>query len=236
MLSPKLAKLIEILPEPMVGVIAKKALNSYLNKYANLHIQGIENIKNTKRPIIFICNHLSNSDGLVLNKVLNIMNNFDVTFVLGVKLNDDVITKLGTYCVKTTPVKPNTADKEGLTKMVSILKSNNNILIFPEGTRSRNGAMIEARKGLSLIAKLSKAIIVPIGISGSEKLMPINKEGDMYKEDFHYADVYINIGEAFYLDKKHEGEDRKDYEKRAVDEAMYKIAELIPEEYRGVYK
>ncbi|MFL0249704.1 lysophospholipid acyltransferase family protein [Clostridium neuense] len=235
MLSPKLARIIEIFPASFAGYIGKKILNSYLNKYANISVQGIDELKKVQKPIIFICNHLSNSDGLVLNKILNVSDDFDVTFVAGVKLKHDAITQLGTYCVKTTPIKPNTADKEGLSKIIKILKSNHNILIFPEGTRSRTGAMIEATKGLALIAKLSKAIIVPIGIHGSEKLLPINKEGNMYKEDFQHADVEVKIGKAFYLDKKYQDENRKDYEKRVVDEAMYRIAELLPEKYRGVY-
>lgn len=234
-LSPKLARIIEILPVSFASYISKKVLNSYLNKYANINVQGIDELKNVQKPIIFICNHLSNSDGLVLNKILNVSNNFDVTFVAGVKLKHDAITHLGTYCVKTTPINPNTADKEGISKIIKILKSNNNILIFPEGTRSRNGAMIEAKKGLVLIAKLSKAIIVPIGINGSEKLMPINKNGEMYKEDFTYADVEVKIGKAFYLDKKGKDENRKDYEKRVIDDAMHRIAQLLPEKYRGVY-
>lgn len=233
--SPKLARMIEMLPVSLASYISKKFLDSYLNKYANISVQGIDELKNVEKPIIFICNHLSNSDGLVLNKILNVDNNFDVTFVAGIKLSHDAFTQLGIYCVKTTPIKPNTADKEGLSKIIKILKSNNSIALFPEGTRSRTGAMIEATKGLALIAKLSGAIIVPIGINGSENLMPINKEGDMYKEDFQYADVEVKIGKAFYLDKKRQDENRKDYEKRAVDEAMYRIAELLPEKYRGAY-
>lgn len=234
-LSPKLARIIEMFPVSLASYLSKKFLNSYLNKYANISVQGIDELKNVQKPIIFICNHLSNSDGLVLNKILNVDNNFDVTFVAGIKLKHDAITQLGTYCVKTTLIKPNTPDKEGLSKIIKILKSNNSILLFPEGTRSRTGAMAEANKGLALIAKLSGAIIVPVGINGSENLMPINKEGDMYKEDFQYADVEVKIGKAFYLDKKRQDENRKDYEKRAVDEAMYKIAELLPEKYRGAY-
>lgn len=181
---------------------------------------------------MFIGNHLSNSDGLVLNKVLK---DYDVTFVAGVKLKGDAITNLGTYCVKTTEIKPNTADKDGIYRVIDILKSNHNILMFPEGTRSRTGAMIEAKRGPLFIAKLSKAIIVPVGICGSEKLLPINKEGNMSNENFHHAKVEVNIGKPFYFDKRMKEESKKDYEKRALDNAMYKIAELIPENYRGVY-
>ncbi|MDP4144416.1 MAG: lysophospholipid acyltransferase family protein [Bacillota bacterium] len=232
MISPKLARLIEFLPEGAVGFFANKLLNHYLNKNARIHIEGMENIDDLQGPILFICNHLSNSDGLVLSRVLK---KKDPTFVAGVKLEKDVITKMGFYIVKTTPVVPNTADKEGLAKIIKILRNGENILIFPEGTRSRVGSMIEAKRGLFFIAKTSKAIIVPIGIHGSEKLLPINEDGDMSKESFKSADVYINIGRPFRFSDKVEGEDRKSYEDRVVKEAMYKIAELIPEEYRGVY-
>lgn len=236
MISPKVARIIEILPTNLVGALGKKILDYYLKKYANIHVEGIEGIKNIERPIIFICNHLSNSDGLVLNKVLNILNDLDVTFIAGVKLKGDVITKLGTYCVKTTPIKPNTADKEGISKVISILKNGGKVLLFPEGTRSRTGQMIEAKKGLLLFHKLSKAVIVPIGIHGTEKLLPINKAGNMYEESFQHADVYVKFGEPFDMEKIQKGEDKKEHENKVMEDAMRRIAALIPEEYRGFYK
>jgi 1-acyl-sn-glycerol-3-phosphate acyltransferase len=83
---------------------------------------------------------------------------------------------------------------------------------------------------------MSNAKLVPIGMCGTENLLPINDEGDMRSETFHHADVYVNIGKPFDIAKKGKDEDRKVYEERATDEAMRKIAELLPEEYRGVYK
>lgn len=228
-----MAKFLEFLPEKYVKILATKILNSKLKKYANLHIEGKENLKDIKAPIIFICNHLSNSDGLIFNSVLK---EYDPTFVAGVKLNDDKVTNLGIIAVKTTPVVPNSPDIEGLTKMVKILKNGENIFLFPEGTRSRTKTMNKAKRGLHLIAKMSKAIIVPIGIYGSEVLLPISEDGNMSGETFYNADVYINFGKAFYLSKKFDGENKREYEDRAVEEAMMKISELLPEQYRGVYK
>ncbi|PJI07673.1 MULTISPECIES: lysophospholipid acyltransferase family protein [Clostridium] len=232
MISPVVAKIIELLPDTVTGFLSRNILKMYLKKYADIQVRGMENLKGINTPIMFIGNHLSNSDGLVLNKVLE---DYDVTFVAGVKLNKDAITKLGTYCVKTTPIKPNTADKEGISRIIKLLRNKNNIFVFPEGTRSRTGGMIEAKKGPLLIAKMGKAVIVPVGICGSEKLMPIDKSGNMYDESFHYAKVKVNIGKPFYFGSRNKDENKKDYEKRVIDDAMYKIAELIPEEYRGVY-
>lgn len=232
MISPVVARIIELLPDTVTGFLSRNILKMYLKKYADIQVRGMENLKGINTPIMFIGNHLSNSDGLVLNKALE---DYDVTFVAGVKLNKDAITKLGTYCVKTTPIKPNTADKEGISRIIKLLRNKNNIFVFPEGTRSRTGGMIEAKKGPLLIAKMGKAVIVPVGICGSEKLMPIDKSGNMYDERFHYAKVKVNIGKPFYFGSRNKDENKKDYEKRVIDDAMYKIAELIPEEYRGIY-
>lgn len=232
-ISPKVIKLLELLPEKYVKILATIILNNKLKKYAKLHINGKENLKDLKAPIIFICNHLSNSDGLIFNWVLK---EYDPIFVAGVKLQGEKVTNLGTIVVKTTPVVPNSPDIEGLTKIVKLLKKGENIFLFPEGTRSRTKTMNRAKRGLHLIAKMSKAIIVPIGVYGSEILLPISENGNMSGETFYSADVYINFGKPFYLSEKSAEESKKEYEERAVREAMKKISELLPEQYRGVYK
>lgn len=145
MIATTTAKLINILPGKYVTYISKKIVDKYLKKYANINIEGSENLKGIKIPTIFICNHLSNSDGLVLNKVLK---EIDPTFVAGVKLSDNALTSLGVNVIKTTNIIPNTADKEGLKKIIKIVRRGESILIFPEGTRSRVGSLIEAKKGI----------------------------------------------------------------------------------------
>lgn len=231
LISPTMAKFLNLIPERILIAFIKRYADSLLNKYAYIEINGIEKVRGVEGPIIFISNHLSNSDGLVLSKVLK---EFDPTFVAGVKLGKNKFTNLGMIIVKTTPIKPDSADKEGLTKIVDITKQGGNILMFPEGTRSRTGKMIKAKRGLFLIARLTKATIVPFGISGSEKLMPIEEKG-MEFEKFHHAKVTINFGEPFRLRAKGKEEDKKQYEENFIDECMYKIAALVPEEYRGEY-
>jgi len=231
MISPILLRIIDFLPDKVVSFIANKLLDTYISKYANIKTHGMEKIADIKSPIIFICNHLSNADGIVLNRLLKDNN---VTFVAGIKLTDNKLTKLGFHVAKTINIKPNSADKEAISKIVNTLKQGNNIMIFPEGTRSRNGKMCEGKKGLLLMAKLSKATIVPIGIWGTEKLLPID-EKDMASEKFNYSDVNINIGEPVLIPKKNEDEDKSQYHDRAMYEIMCAIAMLLPDEYKGVY-
>jgi 1-acyl-sn-glycerol-3-phosphate acyltransferase len=232
MISPGMAKVIGYLPKGLVQWLSKKMLNGYIEKYADLKINGIENLKNIKRPVLFICNHLSNSDALVIS---NVLKEEDITFVAGIKLSNNPLTNLGITITKTITIKPNTADKDAISKIIKTLKAGKNILIFPEGTRSRNASMIEARRGVFLVQKLSKAAIIPLGISGTEKLLPVNKE-DMTLEKFHYAKVTLNIGKQIEMPEKVKDEDKHNYEERSVRFMMEKVAELLPESYRGVYK
>ncbi|KOR25598.1 lysophospholipid acyltransferase family protein [Clostridium sp. L74] len=231
MISPRMTKIIGHMPKGLLKFLSQKILNSYMNKYANLSINGKENLENINKPIIFISNHLSNSDALIINKVLK---DQDITFIAGIKLKDNSLTKLGLEITKTIPIKPNTADKEAIYSIVKTLKAGNNILIFPEGTRSRTAKLMEPKKGVILIQKLSKATIVPLGISGTEKLLPIN-EKDMALERFQYADVTINIGKALEIPKKDKEESKHEYEDRIMNYFMGQIAKLIPKEYRGIY-
>jgi 1-acyl-sn-glycerol-3-phosphate acyltransferase len=231
MISPTMLKLIDILPDKVVAFIANKLIDSYINKYANIKTYGMEKMKAVEAPKIFICNHLSNADGIIMSRILKDQN---VTFVAGVKLTDNKLTKLGFHVAKTINIKPNSADKDAISKIINTLKQGNNIMIFPEGTRSRDGKMIEAKKGLLLMAKLSKATIIPMGIWGTEKLLPIN-DSNMASEKFNYADVNINIGDPVNILDKSEDEDKNQYHDRAMHGIMSSIAGLLPEEYRGVY-
>ena len=83
---------------------------------------------------------------------------------------------------------------------------------------------------------MSKAEIIPIGMAGTDKLLPISEEGNMGSETWHNADVTINIGEKIVFKPKEKDEDRHEYDDRCMDNLMRSIANLLPENYRGIYR
>lgn len=222
---------VTMLPEGMQRFLAKRYLEYQLRKKAKIKIEGEENFNLITEPVIFISNHLSNLDAVIFISLLK--ERFDPYFVAGVKLNKEKLTNLFKLLFKTIDIKPNSADIESMKAIISKVKEGNNLVIFPEGTRSRVGSMIEAKKGILLIAKLTKAQIMPLSIMGTEKVLPINT--DMGNERIHEGNITIRIGKPFNIPTKEKDEGKNEYEERAMNEIMGSIAKNLDEEYRGYY-
>lgn len=60
----------------------------------------------------------------------------------------------------------------GLKETLKRLKRGEMVLIFPEGTRSRDGEVAPLKAGFSSLARRSKAALVPIGIDGAFQAWP----------------------------------------------------------------
>lgn len=220
-----------LLPDPLPAKIVKSYIYSQINNHAKIQVRGLENLSSDyKRPFLFVCNHLSNSDAIILNKVLE---KEKLIFVAGKKLGTTSFTSLGLNIVRSIPISQNSPDKDAIKKVIAAVKEGNSILIFPEGTRSRTAKMIEGKKGILLISKLTHAPIIPIGIWGTEKPLPIKE--DMGKEEFYDAEININIGEVSNLPQKSGDETKGDWEVNCLNHIMTKIAVLLPKEYRGFY-
>jgi 1-acyl-sn-glycerol-3-phosphate acyltransferase len=92
------------------------------------------------------------------------------------------------------------------------------MIIFPEGTRSQNGELGEAEKGITLLAKiLEPVLLIPVGICFDNE----------YKRSGLNLGKSLNleIGETYLYEK---GKDKKD-----IDFYMNKLAETLPEKMRG---
>jgi 1-acyl-sn-glycerol-3-phosphate acyltransferase len=120
-------------------------------------------------------------------------------------------------------------DIKALRKIISLMEENNILVIAPEGTRSRTGALIEAKPGVSYLATKLKRPIIPVGITGTEDK---NLLGNLKK--LRRSHVTVTAGPAFTLPPLGR-ENRDEALKSYTDEIMCHIAALLPEKYRGVY-
>jgi len=67
------------------------------------------------------------------------------------------------------PIRRGMADLSGLSRALEVLKTGGALILFPEGTRMRDGELHPARPGVGMLAVNADARIVPCFISGSNR-------------------------------------------------------------------
>ena len=65
------------------------------------------------------------------------------------------------------PVDRDGAGAKGLKAILSRLLAGGGIILFPEGTRTRDGALLPARSGIGLIVVKSAAPVIPVRVFGT---------------------------------------------------------------------
>ena len=125
------------------------------------------------------------------------------------------------------PVRRGEADMHALKAAIRALEKGYIFGIAPEGTRNHNGILIRALPGTVTLALHTGAPVLPVAHWGGEKLMKNLKR-------FKRTDFHIRLGEPFKVDVQGV-KVTSEIRQQIVDEMMYEIAKLMPEEYRGAY-
>jgi 1-acyl-sn-glycerol-3-phosphate acyltransferase len=121
------------------------------------------------------------------------------------------------------------SDLPAMRDVITRMKNGQVLVIAPEGTRSRTGALIEAKTGVSYLAAKLGYPIVPAALAGTSDKTFFNN-----LRHFRKTHVILRAGEPFTLPPL-PAKDRDEVLQRYTDEIMCRIAVLLPEEYRGVY-
>ncbi|MFZ0534308.1 MAG: lysophospholipid acyltransferase family protein [Anaerolineales bacterium] len=125
------------------------------------------------------------------------------------------------------PVQRGQADTSAFRSGLEALRQGKILGIAPEGTRSGHGRLQRGLPGIVILAQYSEAPILPLVYYGGEKLHDnINR---LKRTDFN-----IRVGKLFKLIFP-EGKLDREVRIKMVDEIMYQMASLLPEEYRGHY-
>jgi 1-acyl-sn-glycerol-3-phosphate acyltransferase len=121
-------------------------------------------------------------------------------------------------------------DRRALRKAMEALKQGKVLGIAPEGTRSKTGALQRGRGGAAYIACLTGVPLVPVGVIGIEKALSELRH-------LRRPQVKVVIGQPFTLPPlPRQAGGKSEPLKQYTTQIMHRIAELLPEEYRGVYR
>lgn len=121
----------------------------------------------------------------------------------------------------------NAVDREAFRQALQALNQGRILAVFPEGTRSKDGRLLQGKPGVTALAQRSQAPLLPVAFYGYENFWANLKK--LRRTDFHMV-----VGKPFRLQLNGEYLSR-DVRQAVVDEMMYRVAELLPEKYRGYY-
>lgn len=139
-------------------------------------IEKIGEIEKLDRPCIFIGNHQSFLDGFILSQSLknNILNNS--YFLAKIAHFKKSMMKYFAENSNIILIDINKDLSETLQAMATALRKGKNMIIFPEGTRTRDGELQKFRKFYAILAKELEVDIQPFAIKGAYELFPANKK------------------------------------------------------------
>lgn len=196
---------------------------------SRISVEGLENVPRLG-PALFVCNHCSNVDGIVLiGYLVPAMRRPTVWLGKEEALRWPILG----WAVRqngVVGVRRGGGDLEVFRLARSVLDGGRVLTIFPEGTRSRTGALQTAKDGATLLAVRSGAPVVPVAIIGSQRFWP---RGKLLPRPFRR--MTMRVGEPFTLQMP-DAPDRHEALQLATAELMGRIAALLPAEQRGVYE
>lgn len=145
----------------------------FLTIFCPTKIIGRKYLKITKKkPTIFTCNHQSNFDAVILKCRIN--TKFKVMAkesLFRTKFKNWFFRNVvGAY-----PVNRGEKDVTSIKTTLKYLKENKSLLIFPEGTRNKDGNMSEFKTGVVMFAIKTDAYVVPSAFQRPPKLFRRNK-------------------------------------------------------------
>ena len=191
--------------------------------WINLHVSGWENIP-ADGPVIMMGNHINMLDPVVM---VSFFPDRDIVPLAKLEAFQQPFMRYFVRHYGAIPVNRGEADLKALKLAFDYLESGYVVMLYAEGHRSKTG-LIQGQDGSAYLALKSDAIVVPAAIWGTDGF-PLKWLGKLRP-----MDVHMSFGRPFRFCKP-EGRIPRELFRPMTDEAMYRIADLLPENWRGVY-
>ena len=198
--------------------LCKPPVQLFFAIFTRWRVHGRENIPR-KGPVLVVSNHMTFAEPPVLSILLRRPSRF--------------ATKEGFFRFRplgwvlsswgAIPVHPGRADRSDIRRMEEHLNKGEAVAIFPEGTRSREGGLLPALGGAALIARRTDALILPVGVTGTERMKHMGW--------LRRPVITIRFGKPFHVPRG-DGKQEREATTRLI---MQRVRDLLPREYHGAY-
>jgi 1-acyl-sn-glycerol-3-phosphate acyltransferase len=181
----------------------------------SLHVRGIELLPSTG-PCVLVVNHLSNVDPLCF--VAAILRPF--RGLAKIELRQQPLVHRLIAGLDPIYVRRHGFDRQALRQAEHALHQGHMVMVFAEGTRSKTGAVQEARAGVVFLAQRTGVPLVPIAIQGTNRI---------FRQPFpwyHRTPVQVTVGAPFLLTELGDGTHHTRQELAQL--IMARVAALLP--------
>lgn len=176
-------------------------------------------------PCILVGNHVS------FLEVPVAISHIDNPLVTGLAKKESWNNPLFNFLFKqweVIPIDRDNIDREAFHRSLQALEQGKMLAVFPEGTRSKDGRLLPGKPGVTALAMRCRAPLIPVGFYGYENFWDNLKR-------LRRTEFTMVVGEPFQLNGNCDFRS-KEVRQAVTDEIMFKIAELLPESYRGHYR
>ncbi|MBC8279986.1 MAG: 1-acyl-sn-glycerol-3-phosphate acyltransferase [Chloroflexi bacterium] len=174
-------------------------------------------------PLIIVSNHLSLNDPPLLVAAIP----RPLFFIGKQELFKNPIARVLMQAFNVSPFDRSSAGIDAVRVLMQNLERDRSVVIFPEGTRSRDGTLQKGMLGVIYLALKSQAPILPVAVTGTNTF-------PLWRIPFPLKRMKANIGQPFTLPMI-EGTPSRAVMNSMLDMVMGRIAEQLPPELRGVY-
>jgi 1-acyl-sn-glycerol-3-phosphate acyltransferase len=149
------------------GVI-RGAFALLAKSYFRLEIHGREHVP-THGPFVLAPVHRSNLDFILVSALTRTrMRYMGKASIWKWRWGGKFVSMLGAF-----PVHRGSADREALRSCLAVIENGEPLVMFPEGTRRTGPVVEDLFDGPAYVAARTGAPLVPVGIGGSDKAMPV---------------------------------------------------------------
>ena len=127
--------------------------------------------------MIFAAHHESHSDTAIVLAALpqRFRARLIIAAAADVLFANPVSGALASLLLGAVPLEREASALASLREVTELMAAGNSLLIYPQGKCSTDGSVGEFKPGVGLLARLTKAPVVLVGIEGSRDVLPLSK-------------------------------------------------------------